>query len=275
MRMANKAFCVGINDYPIEGADLKGCVNDAQAWASLLQDHYDFPSADIRVMTDAEATKANVLAGLKDLLAGAGPGDVLVFTNSSHGSQIPDPGDDEPDRYDEVMCPYDIRDNALTDDELRELFTGLPKGVRLTVISDSCHSGTVTRALLIDNIPGLSMPDDRRVRFLNPALFRGGPILTDPMGAHPRGRMAFPQSSMDHILLAGCKDTEYSYDAVIGGGYHGAMTFHAIKAIEDASYRITYTELRDKLGPMLEEAGYQQHPQLEGESHSKHRQLFT
>ena len=273
--MAKRALCVGINDYPIEGADLKGCVNDARAWASLLQDHFDFPSSDIRVMKDAEATKANVLAGLKDLLAGAGSGDVLVFANSSHGSQIPDPGGDEPDRYDEVMCPYDIKDNALTDDELRELFSGLPKGVRLTVISDSCHSGTVTRALLIDNIPGLSMPDDRRVRFLNPALFRGGPILPDPMGAQPKGRMAFPQSSMDHLLVAGCRDTEYSYDAVIAGDYHGAMTYHAIKAIEDANYQITYTELRDKLGPMLEKAGYQQHPQLEGESHAKHRQLFT
>src|SRR5207247_9505185 len=91
MSMAKKAFCVGINDYPIDGADLKGCVNDAESWGSLLRDHFDFPSADIRVVTDAEATKANVLAGLKDLLAGAGQGDVLVFTNSSHGSQIPDP----------------------------------------------------------------------------------------------------------------------------------------------------------------------------------------
>jgi metacaspase-1 len=272
--MAKKAFCVGINDYPIEGADLKGCVNDAEQWASLLSDHFDFSSDDVKVITDSQATKANVLAGLKDLLAGAGSGDVLVFTNSSHGSQIPDTSGDEP-TYDEVMCPYDIRDNAVTDDELRELFTGLARGVKLSVISDSCHSGTVTRALLVDNIPGLSMPDDRRVRFLNPALFRGGPVLPDPMGATPRARMAFPQSSMDHVLLSGCLDREYSYDAVIDGGYHGAMTFHAIKAITDADYKITYRELSDRLTPMLEKAGYQQHPQLEGESHSKHRQLFT
>ncbi len=272
--MVKKAFCVGINDYPIDGADLKGCVNDAQQWASLLTDHFDFPPSDVRVMTDSQATKANILGGLKDLLAGASSGDVLVFTNSSHGSQIPDTSGDEP-TYDEVMCPYDIRDNALVDDELRELFAGLPKGIRLTVISDSCHSGTVTRALLVDNIPGLSMPDDRRVRFLNPALFRGGPVLPDPMGATPRARMAFPQSSMDHLLLAGCTDSEYSYDAVIAGGYHGAMTYHAVKAIEDANYKITYKELRDRLGPMLDKAGYPQHPQLEGESHAKNRQLFA
>lgn len=272
--MAKKAFCIGINDYPIEGADLKGCVNDAHQWASLLTDHFDFPSSDVMMMTDKEATKANVLGGLKDLLAGANSGDVLVFTNSSHGSQIPDTSGDEP-TYDEVLCPYDIRDSAVTDDELRELFTGLPRGVKLSVISDSCHSGTVTRALIVDNIPGLSMPDDRRVRFLNPALFRGGPVLPDPMGASPRARMAYPQASMDHLLLSGCLDREYSYDAVIEGDYHGAMTFHAIKAITDANYKITYRELSDRLTPMLEQAGYQQHPQLEGESHAKHRQLFV
>src|SRR6266540_5516960 len=105
--MVKKAFCVGINDYPIEGADLKGCVNDAQQWASLLRDHFDFPSSDVKVLTDAEATKANILGGLKDLLAGASSDDVLVFTNSSHGSQIPDTSGDEP-TYDEVLCPYDI-----------------------------------------------------------------------------------------------------------------------------------------------------------------------
>jgi hypothetical protein len=272
--MAKKAFCVGINDYPIEGADLKGCVNDAHQWSTLLTDHFDFNSSDVKIITNAEATKANILGGLKDLLAGGSSGDVLVFTNSSHGSQIPETGGDEP-TYDEVLCPYDIRDNAVTDDELRELFTDLPRGVKLTVISDSCHSGTVTRALITENIPGLSMPDDRRVRFLNPALFRGGPILPDPMGAAPRAKMAFPQASMDHVLLSGCLDREYSYDAVIEGDYHGAMTFHAIKAITDANYEITYRELSDKLTPLLEGAGYQQHPQLEGESHAKRRQIFV
>jgi hypothetical protein len=46
--------------------------------------------------------------------------------------------------------------------------------VRLTVISDSCFSGTVTRTTVSEVLPGLlKTPDDRRVRFLKPAL-RGG-----------------------------------------------------------------------------------------------------
>jgi metacaspase-1 len=271
--MAKRAFCVGINDYPIDGADLKGCVNDANQWAQLLLDHFDFASPDIRVLTDAGATKENILAGVKDLLAGASRGDVLVFTNSSHGSYIADTTGDEP-TYDETMCPYDIRENAVVDDELRELFAELASGARLTVISDSCHSGTVTRALLEENIPGFSTPDDRRVRFLSPAL-RGDPVLTNPLQAKPRRAMAYPQSSMKEVLLSGCLDSEYSYDALIEGSYHGAMTYHAVKAIEAADYLISYRELADRLQDLLDAAGYPQHPQLEAKSSNKHRQIFT
>src|SRR5919202_1144620 len=140
--MAKKAFCVGINDYPYDGSDLNGCVNDAHAWADLLVSHFDFARTDVKLITDSEATKSNMLAGIKDLLAGAASGDILVFTNSSHGSYVADTSSDEP-TYDEVICPYDIADNVLVDDELRALFTDLPRGVHLTVISDSCFSGTV------------------------------------------------------------------------------------------------------------------------------------
>lgn len=272
--MTNKALCVGINRYPVRGADLKGCVNDAHGWAKLLTEHFDFPAAEVKVLTDSQATKAAIMRGLEDLLAGSSRGDLLVFTNSSHGSYIPDTSGDE-ETYDETLCPYDVKENAITDDELRELFSGLPAGVRLTVISDSCHSGTVTRALLADNMPGLRFPDDRRVRFLNPALVRGGPVLPDPMAARPRKRMAFRQSDMNHILLSGARDNEYAFDADIGGTYHGAMTAHALKAIRQARYRITYAELAERLQKMLDKAGYFQHPQLEGRSRDKRRQVFT
>ena len=94
--MAKKAFCVGINDYPYDGSDLNGCVNDANVWAQLLVDHYDFSQSDVSVITNADATKANILAGLDDLLVGATAGDVLVFTNSSHGTYVADTDGDEP-----------------------------------------------------------------------------------------------------------------------------------------------------------------------------------
>jgi hypothetical protein len=269
--MGKKAFCVGVNDYPYEGNDLKGCVNDANAWANLLVDNFDFPRSDIVLVTDSEVTKNRMLDGLKELLAGATAGDVLVFTNSSHGSYLADVDGDEP-MYDEVLCPYDVADNVIIDDELRELFGELSDGVHLTVISDSCFSGTVLRAAVAP--PGSEVPDERRVRFLNPEL-RGDPILENPWAAKPKRLDKYPESEMKPILLSGSSDKEYSYDAKIEGMSHGAMTYHAIKAISEARYQLTYAELHQLLQPMLDDAGYPQHPQLEGKDENKCRHIFT
>ena len=73
--MAKRAFCIGINDYPYDGSDLKGCVNDANDWANLLVEHFDFPRSDVRLVTDSDATKSTIVEGVKDLLAGAKDGD--------------------------------------------------------------------------------------------------------------------------------------------------------------------------------------------------------
>src|ERR1044071_8317772 len=79
-RAPRRALCVGINDYPYDGNDLNGCVNDSRAWAELLVSKYGFAGSDVRVMNDAEATRAGVLAALRGLVAGARSGDVIVFT---------------------------------------------------------------------------------------------------------------------------------------------------------------------------------------------------
>jgi hypothetical protein len=282
--MTKRALCVGINDYPIEGADLRGCLNDADGWASLLVGHFDFAASDIVMLRDREATKARILEGLKDLLASASAGDVLVFTNSSHGSYLRDESGDESDAYDEVICPYDIQENVLVDDELREILDGVPDGARVTVISDSCHSGSVTRVIPEEFLPGFVSGDERRVRFLSPVYFKDAqevrdrdafPIMGDALRARSTRREKFPESEMGHVLLAGCMDVEVSYDAKIDDSFHGAMTYHALKAIADANYEITYQALVDRLGPALLDAQFPQHPQLEGPDEAKDRQVFV
>jgi metacaspase-1 len=270
-KASKRAVCVGINDYPFEGNDLNGCVNDAHAWADLLTQHFGFASPDVKLLLDGEATKQKTLDAFKDLLAGAQPGDVLVFTNSSHGSYIADKDGDE-ETYDQIICPYDIRDNQIVDDELRELIHNLRDGVRLALVLDNCFSGTATRAIINEGIPGLMPPDDRRVRFLNPKL-RGLPELRNPWAAKPKAKAAYPESKMKEILLSGCTNKEYSYDASIGGVYHGAMTYYAIQAIRQANYRLTYAQLSQRLVNTITD--YPQHPQLEGKTKNKKQQIFA
>jgi len=266
-----RALCVGINDYPYSGNDLNGCVNDTKAWAKTLSENFNFSSGDIKILLDSQATKKNTLDALKNLLAGAKAGDHLVYTNSSHGSYVADTSGDE-ERYDEIICPYDIDSNQIEDDDLRELFKNLPKDVRLSVILDNCHSGTATRAAVSDILPGLRTPDDRRVRFLSPAL-RGLPILENPWKAKPKRQIKYPESKMNEVLFSGCTDKEYSYDAYFDGVYHGAMTYYALQAIRAANYRLTYAQLHRRIGNLIED--YPQNPQLEGKTINKKRQIFA
>jgi hypothetical protein len=262
--MNKKALCVGINDYPFgEDNDLRGCVNDANDWARLLKEHFDF--TDVRQLLDGDATKARIINGLENLLQGSKAGDVLVFTNASHGTYRVDTSADEPG-YDEAICPHDTASDLLTDDELRELFAGIPEGVRLTVISDSCHSGSVTR---------VKVDEYRRNRQLNPRVWGGVELSPEQMSAARSNREKFPESEMKEILLSGCKSNQTSADAYIANDYHGAMSYYAIKAIADANYKLTYADLHKRLLSMLEEEMFDQIPQLEGKDENKQRQIFT
>ena len=266
--MAKRALCVGINKYPQPSLDLKGCVNDAKGWTALLTEHYDFAPADVRLLTNAKATKAGVLAGLDRLLTGARRGDVLVFTNSSHGTYRADRDGDEA-IYDEALCPYDCLDDVIVDDELRERFANLPAGVRLTVILDSCHSGSGTRA------PEEDTPDRRRPRYCDPRLIGLRAIADVRQRARPRSALAHPESEMSEILLSGCRADQYSYDARFGRRFHGAMSYYAQALIAGSGYRTTYQQLRSALVPTLREHNYDQEPQLEGKTSFKRRPMFT
>jgi hypothetical protein len=265
--MVKRALCVGINRYSVPGLDLNGCVNDAEAWADELVSHHDVARADVTMLRDRAATKKKVLRAVGDLLAGARSGDVLVFTNSSHGTYLADTSGDEP-RYDEALCPYDCADELIVDDELRELFGGLARGVRLTVISDSCHSGSVTRE-------GPPTPDQRRARFVEPKVLGNRNIPEVRQRATPRRLEEIPQSAMRDLLLSGCRSDQYSYDARFGRKSYGAMTYTALGVLRDAGHRISYRALRGRLVDRLRESNFDQEPQLEGRVTAKRRQVFT
>ena len=142
--MAKKALCIGINNYPGTHMDLQGCVNDANDWAGALSER----GYAVTKLLDAEATKAAMMQSMSNLIGKAAKNDSLVITFSGHGTYQPDTDGDEADGLDEALCPYDLQTNgqALTDDEIKGLFATRKSGVRIVLIADSCHSGTVTRA---------------------------------------------------------------------------------------------------------------------------------
>lgn len=266
--MARNALCIGINNYPGTHMDLQGCVNDANDWAAALAAR----GFKVAKLLDGQATKAAMVKAMNDLIGTAGKGDSLVITFSGHGTYQPDEDGDEADGLDEALCPYDLQTNgaALVDDEIRAIFGARKAGVRLVLISDSCHSGTVTRAAKAEKdadtrprfmpmgnwLPAKLLPKDRAGK---PATTMVAPAGTSPLlGAY--------SNKLGDLLLSGCKEgpNNYSYDARIAGRFNGAFTHYALKALKALKEGATYADWHKAIVKYLPSASYPQSPQILG-----------
>jgi metacaspase-1 len=158
------------------------------------------------------ATKAAMMAAIGDLINQAAKGDSLIITYSGHGTWVPDKNSDVPDGRDEAFCPCDLSSKgALLDDDIHALFSRRAAGVRIVLIADSCHSGSVTRGSEEDLDPGVP-----RIRFMPPEAWMPKEQLPAArVGVKPL-RGGFTRSGGD-LLLADCMDTEYSYDTNFKG----------------------------------------------------------
>ncbi|MGI5177951.1 caspase family protein [Dactylosporangium sp. CA-152071] len=243
------ALCVGINDYPGVSNDLYGCRNDAADWTAALTAR----GFDVRTLLDSAASGLAIRTGIADLLSRTSDGDAVVITYSGHGTWVPDLDGDEPDQRDEAICPHDVAANGpLLDDELSTLFATAAPGVRVVLISDSCHSGTLTR---------LSRPlGDGRcpTRFLAPSTFL--PLGT-PTHEAVAPRVTRPRSAA--LLLSACRDTEYSYDATFSGRPNGAFTYVALTTLAALPPDATYRDWLRAIRAQLPSQNYPQTPALQ------------
>jgi metacaspase-1 len=264
--MARRALCVGINDYPGSNMDLKGCVNDAMDWQSLLESR----GYEVTRLLDAEATRAAIADALERLIGTAADGDSLVFTFSGHGSWMPDAGSDEPDSRDEMMCPHDVmNDEFLLDDDLNIIFQAKPAGARLYVIGDCCHSGTVVRYAPLPKSDGAAI----QARFLPPYLFARGDQLIERAIDRTVNTPAPTKEQYPALLLSGCQDTEFSYDTLFNGRPNGAFTRTAIDALHDNSIT-TPLAWHAAISRSLPSALLPQSPQLFGSADAKNGPLL-
>jgi len=278
--MARNALCMGINNYPGTHMDLQGCVNDANDWAQVLQQR----GYTVAALLDKHATKAAMVRAMEDLIGSAVNGDSLIITYSGHGTYQPDTDGDEIDGLDEALCPYDLQTNgsALTDDEIHTLFSARKPGVKLVLISDSCHSGTVTRAA-----PAEPEADAPRPRFMPMGNWlpadqlprtASGNLVSQPgvaIGPSPFQRALAKQQG--DLLLAGCKEgpNNYSYDAKIGGRYNGAFTYYALKTLKKLPPGASYADWHKAIGEYLPSASYPQSPQIVGNQSARKQKLFS
>jgi hypothetical protein len=195
----------------------------------------------------------------------------VVVQYSGHGSFVPDEDGDEPDGTDECLCPYDVRSQGpITDDELFTLYSDRAQGVRVLMIADSCHSGTVARfsaAAMPPAVKGSRGPQ-RKVRFLPPAAFLSRREAAK-LGPKRAIRPSSPPGRYASLLMAGCQDTEYSYDAVFEGRANGAFSFVALRCLADLPPKATYLGWFKAIRRRLPSQQYPQTPNLYGSAAMK------
>ena len=226
---------MGLNEidpshYSGDDGALSGCHGDADAMELIAREKgYSI----LGKLIDKKATRRSVLDGIGEMAREARSGDIAFISYSGHGSQMTDINADETDGTDETWCLYD---GMLLDDELYDAWSRFKPGVRVLVISDSCHSGTILRA-----DPGLLTARRRpngepRPRFLPLSVARqtyldnksfydriGAAVKGEGAGAMRRDEIASrPLTQPVHAsvrLLSGCQDNQLSMDGLLNGRF--------------------------------------------------------
>jgi hypothetical protein len=164
------ALLVGCTYYEIlpENLQLWGPGNDIPLMARLLTEEFGFDRTNVKQLVGwpkdpkGRPTYTNIAAGMEDLIRKADADTQVVIQFSGHGTQFPipksqtdpnDPRNPEPDGFDEVFLPSDVKgwtedshENALIDDQIGQWLDQLrDKGANVWIIFDCCHSGSMTR----------------------------------------------------------------------------------------------------------------------------------
>lgn len=266
------AVLVGITDYKSLNnvGSLKGCLNDVRDMRQKLISDFGFAPQNILVLENKAATHDAIVNAFRTQLrdhARSNPSGTFLFYFSGHGSVTEDKNGDERindpnDTQDETLLAYD---GDLVDDHIdilcREVrsvphFTGT-----LTTITDSCHSGTVTRQA--------TRPGDPVVRSAPEDAARPHSRLTS--GLQIEGADV---SAGSLVAFSGCLDTQMSEEheyyvpdpkkkGALIPEVHGTLTHHLLAAMDTATKRTTNSQIWTQISEgVLRENN--QMPQLEG-----------
>lgn len=144
------------------------------------------------------------------------PGDLFLLTYSGHGSRTEDQNGDEQDGWDENMCLYNGR---FVDDYLNELFCTFREGVRILMIADCCHGGTIHKYGINETVAPL-----------------------------PKELRNQPEPEASVLLLSATASNQESYE----GKVNGKFTERLLEVWDGGSFKGNYEEFKDAILDLLD-----------------------
>jgi len=239
---------------------LAACEFDANDMAAIAKSK----GMKSTVLLTKKATRAHALTAMRDAAKALKAGDLFFMTYSGHGGQVRDTNGDEDDGQDETWCLYD---GQLIDDELYFELSKFAAGVRVLVLSDSCHSGTIPRAGPPPPPPGMrpkAMPPTVAARvYRDHAAFydklqddvakAAGKKVVDPdaalaqVGAAAHATALVGKFNPAVVLISGCQDNQTSMD----GEHNGAFTEQVLKVWNNGGFKGGYASFHARIRSLM------------------------
>ncbi len=247
------ALLIGISKYEGTGFfNLRGPRADLEYMESFISKN--FPNPNITILKEEQATHENIIRHLEKL-SKVGRDDQVILYFTGHGSLTKDLNHDETWGYDATWVTFgartrgegseDLNDYDLLDDEINHYLSLIPSK-NILVISDSCHSGTITR------------PSEA------PAIMVRG-MERDPR-EHIKGK-AYPKpEKIKWISLSAAKENHKAYEHYLNDVYSGRFTWALVKTMERSSPQDTWGQVMERVALEFHKNFWHgQQPQIEGD----------
>ncbi|MBD2512574.1 caspase family protein [Nostoc muscorum FACHB-395] len=276
--------------------NLSGCVRDINHVEYFLKNTLKLPQAQITKLTASTSdslnqpkealevlpTYENIVTKFNQITDLAQAQDQVYIHYSGHGGRATTIYPDLKGNYgvDETLVPTDIGNpdaRYLRDLELAKLLQNMvDKGLIVTLVLDSCHSGGATRGGINDcDIRGLnSNAIDTTPRLKHSLVASAEELVENWQKLTPRkqstrninatgGWLPEPKG---YVLLAACRDSEYAYEYAFNGKErNGALTYWLLDSLQKLGNGVTYKTLHNRILAKINTQFERQTPMLEGE----------
>ena len=258
----------------LEWPDLDGAVNDVKTMQSLLASpKFGFPNDNehMHLLLQEQATHDAILAAMRKYLVDEpAPGDIVVFYYAGHGSLRYNSKSTKRSNFlDNTIVPADAYTGAfdVRDREIARIFNAaLDKGVRLTAIFDSCHSGTIARGIPIGSLgkPRFLAYDPRDIDE-GPDMANGKEVVA------PEDRAKNPA-----IVFSATQPDQLAREWPAGNEAHGAFTIALIEALKSLPEDTPSLDVYKRVKVVMEGMGLDdQQPVLDGPMAREKQPLFS
>jgi hypothetical protein len=243
------ALAIGLNSVdPKHYGGWSGELNACEADSNDMADIAKSQGFETTILLTRYAIRKKVIGEIRNAAQKLKKGDIFMLSYSGHGGQLPDRNQEEADATDETWCLYD---GQLVDDELYSMFGEFAQGVRILVFSDSCHSGTVTKAAYFQEQMDVRTTNvdvaETKYRFMPLDMvihtYRLNREFYDKILKREDLKDAEDKVKAPVLLISGCQDNQYSAD----GAFNGLFTSQLLTVWKEGLFRGGYKKFHKQI----------------------------